>query len=326
MTLGPGRGPGASGVGRLPVQARPVTASGLATGLGAYLLWGILPLYIAAAAPAPAAEIVVLRIGFTLLVCLVLLAVLRRFADFARLLRTPRRLGITTVAALLVGTNWAVYTVAVTGGQTLEAALGYFINPLVSVLLGVVLLGERLRRAQWIAVGISVLAVLVLAVGHGQVPWIALTLAVTFGLYGLVKNRLGRAVHPVASLGAETVVLLPAFGLGLWWLASAGMLTILDHGPGHFWILTASGLVTAVPLILFGSAAGRLPLSVLGLLQYTAPVMQFLVGLLVFGEHMSAGRWAGFILIWLALTVLTVDTLHHTRPARRRLSAAADAE
>lgn len=298
------------------MSARPVTGSGLAYGLSAYLWWGLLPLYIAVTAPAPAAEIVVVRIGFTLVVCLVLLAVLRRFADLARLLISPRRLGITALAAVLVATNWAVYTYAVTSGQTLEAALGYFINPLVSVLLGVLLLGERLRRAQWIAVGLSVVAVIVLAVGHGQVPWIALALAVTFGVYGLVKNRLGPTVHPVASLGAETVVLIPVFVVGMVWLSSAGMLTLLDHGAGHFWILAASGVVTAVPLILFGTAAGRLPLSVLGLMQYMAPVMQFLVGLLVFHEHMSTGRWAGFILIWVALVILTADTLHHTRHTR----------
>ncbi len=311
------RSPGPGPARPQPAVARPVTGSGLAYGLSAYLLWGILPLYIAATAPAPAAEIVVLRIGFTLVVCLVLLAVLRRFRDLARLLTSPRRLGITALAAVLVAANWAVYTIAVTSGQTLEAALGYFINPLVSVFLGVLMLGERLRRAQWVSVGISVVAVIVLTVGHGQIPWIALALAVSFGLYGLVKNRLGPTVHPVASLGAETVVLIPVFVVGLPWLSSAGMLTILDHGAGHFWVLAASGLVTAVPLILFGTAAGRLPLSVLGLMQYMAPVMQFLVGLLVFHEHMSTGRWAGFILIWVALVILTADTLHHTRHARR---------
>lgn len=311
------RSPGPGPARPQPAVARPVTGSGLAYGLSAYLLWGILPLYIAATAPAPAAEIVVLRIGFTLVVCLVLLAVLRRFRDLARLLTSPRRLGITALAAVLVAANWAVYTIAVTSGQTLEAALGYFINPLVSVFLGVLMLGERLRRAQWVSVGISVVAVIVLTVGHGQIPWIALALAVSFGLYGLVKNRLGPTVHPVASLGAETVVLIPVFVVGLPWLSSAGMLTILDHGAGHFWVLAASGLVTAVPLILFGTAAGRLPLSVLGLMQYMAPVMQFLVGLLVFHEHMSTGRLAGFILIWVALVILTADTLHHTRHARR---------
>jgi chloramphenicol-sensitive protein RarD len=239
---------------------------------------------------------------------------MRRWGDVGALLGSPRRLGATAVAAVLIGLNWAVYTYAVVSGQTIEAALGYFINPLVAVLAGVFLLGERLRRAQWAAVALSVVAVVVLAVGHGAVPWIALGLALSFGGYGIVKNRLG-AVNPVASLTAETVVLLPALVAGTWWLAATAQLTLLTGGTGHFWILALSGPVTAAPLILFGAAAGRLPLTVVGLLQYLAPLIQFLVGLLVFGEEMGAGRWAGFILIWCALLVLSVDSL---RAARRQ--------
>lgn len=300
-----------------PARQRPVTPAGLAFGAGAYLFWGGLPLYMAAAAPATAWEIVIARIGFTLLTCAVLLTVLRRWGDVGRQLGGARRAGATALAAVLISGNWAIYTYAVVSGQTLEAALGYFINPLVSVLAGVVLFGERLRRAQWVSVGLSVAAVVVMVAGHVAFPWLAVGLALTFGGYGVVKSRLATTVSPVASLAAETVVLMPVFAAGMWWLAATGDLTLLSHGPGHFWILAASGLVTAIPLILFGAAASRLPLSLLGLLQYLNPVIQFLIGLLLFGEAMSPGRWAGFILIWCALLVLSWDSLRATRWPRR---------
>jgi len=294
---------------------RPVTPGGLAYGAGAYLFWGGLPLYMAATAPATAWEIVIARIGFTLLTCVVLLAALRRWPDLGHQLGSARRVGATALAAVLISANWAIYTYAVVSGQTLEAALGYFINPLVSVLAGVLMFGERLRRAQWVSVGLSVSAVVVMVIGHGSFPWLAVGLALTFGGYGIVKSRLATSVSPVASLGAETILLVPVFAAGMWWLADSGQLTMLSHGAGHFWILAASGLVTAVPLILFGAAASRLPLSLLGLLQYLNPVIQFLIGLLVFGEAMTPGRWAGFILIWCALLVLSWDSL---RAARRQ--------
>jgi chloramphenicol-sensitive protein RarD len=298
-----------------PGRQRPVTPGGLAAGAGAYLFWGGLPLYVAATAPATALEVVLVRIGFTLITCAVLLSALRRWREVGWLLGSPGRGWTTALASLLIGANWGIYTYAVVSGQTLEAAMGYFVLPLVSVLAGVFLFGERLRPAQWAAVGISVLAVLVMAVGHGAVPWLALGLALSFGGYGIVKNRLGVSVNPVSSLAAETVVLVPVMAVGVWWLSATAQLTLFSEGPGHFWILAASGLVTAIPLILFGAAAGRLPLSVMGMLQYMTPVIQFLIGLLVFGEAMSAGRWAGFILVWCALLVLGWDSL---RAARRQ--------
>lgn len=182
---------------------RPVTPGGLAYGAGAYLFWGGLPLYMAATVPATAWEIVIARIGFTLLTCVVLLAALRRWPDVGHQLGSARRVGATALAAVLISANWAIYTYAVVSGQTLEAALGYFINPLVSVLAGVVMFGERLRRAQWVSVGLSVSAVVVMVTGHGSFPWLALGLALTFGGYGIVKSRLATSVSPVASLGAE---------------------------------------------------------------------------------------------------------------------------
>lgn len=292
-------------------------ASGLAVGAGAYAIWGLLPLYMAATAPASAVEIVIMRIGFSLLFCLLLLAVLRRFGDLTAALGTRRRTAGVVLAAVAVAVNWLLYAGAVTSGHVLQASLGYFINPLVNVALGVLLLGERMRRAQWVAVAIAAAAVLVITLDAGQVPWIGLGLAFSFGLYGLVKKRAAAPVHPVASMTAETVVLLPVFVGGTLWLAATGMLTTGQHGAGHFWIMAASGVVTAVPLIMFGTAARTVPLSVLGILQYIAPIGQFLLAVLVFGEHMPAGRWVGFGLIWAALIVFTADHLAASRAQRR---------
>jgi chloramphenicol-sensitive protein RarD len=296
-------------------RQRPVTPSGLAYGAGAYLFWGGLPLYVAATAPATALEVVLVRIGFTLITCAVLLFALRRWREVGWLLGSPGRWGATALASVLIGSNWAIYTYAVVSGQTLEAAMGYFILPLVSVLAGVFMFSERLRPAQWVSVGLSVVAVAVMVIGHGTFPWLAVGLALSFGGYGIAKNRLGVSVNPVSSLAAETVILVPVMAGGVWWLSATAQLTLFSEGAGHFWILAASGLVTAIPLILFGAAAGRLPLSVMGMLQYTTPVIQFLIGLLVFGEQMTPGRWTGFILVWCALLVLSWDSL---RAARRQ--------
>lgn len=297
-------------------------ASGLAVGAGAYAIWGVLPLYMAATAPASAMEIVIMRIGFSLLFCLLLLAVLRRFGDLRAALGTRRRVVGVVLAAVAVAVNWLLYAGSVTSGHVLQASLGYFINPLVNVALGVLLLGERMRRAQWAAVAIAAVAVLVITVDAGQVPWIGLGLAFSFGLYGLAKKRAGAPVHPVASMTAETVVLLPVFVGGTIGLAATGTLTTGLHGAAHFWIMAASGVVTAVPLIMFATAARTVPLSVLGILQYIAPIGQFLLAVTVFGEHMPAGRWIGFGLIWLALIVFTSDHLAAARAQRRLMRRA----
>lgn len=305
--------------------AHPASApetSGLAVGAGAYAIWGLLPLYMAATAPASAVEIVIMRIGFSLLFCLILLGVLRRFSDLRSALGTRRRTVAVTLAAVAVAVNWLLYAGAVTSGHVLQASLGYFINPLVNVALGVLLLGERMRRAQWAAVAIAAAAVLVITVDTGEVPWIGLGLAFSFGLYGLIKKRAAAPVHPVASMTAETAVLLPVFVGGTLWLAASGSLTTGQHGAGHFWIMAASGVVTAVPLIMFSTAAKTVPLSVLGILQYIAPIGQFVLGVTVFGEHMPVGRWIGFGLIWLALIVFTTDHLAAARAQRRLLRRA----
>ncbi|WP_423462439.1 EamA family transporter RarD [Promicromonospora sp. MS192] len=288
---------------------------GLPLGIGAYLFWGGMPLFFPLLEPAGAVEIVAHRIVWSLLFCLIVLTALRQLAEFWAALRTPRVLGTFTVAAALIVVNWGVYVYAVLSGRVLDAALGYFINPIVTVLLGVLVLRERLRPVQWLAIGFGVASVVVLSTGLGGLPWISLCLAFSFGLYGLVKNRVGRTVAALPGLAVETVVATPFALAYLVWLGGSG--TFTGHGAGHSLLLVSTGVVTALPLLLFGAAARRLPLSVVGMLQYLAPVLQFLVGVLVFHEHMPPARWAGFFLVWVALVLLTVDGIRRSRRAPR---------
>ncbi|OKJ36341.1 EamA family transporter RarD [Streptomyces sp. CB01580] len=292
--------------------------AGLLSGVGAYGLWGIVPLFWPLLKPAGAIEILAHRMVWSLGVVGIALLVLRRWSWIGALVRRPRKLGLITVAAAVITVNWGLYIWAVNNGHVVEASLGYFINPLVTIAMGVLLLGERLRPAQWVAVATGVAAVLVLAIGYGRPPWISLTLAFSFATYGLVKKKV--AMGGLESLAAETAVLfLPALGY-LLWLGARGESTFGSEGPGHAALLAATGVVTATPLVLFGAAAIRVPLSTLGLLQYLAPVFQFVLGILYFHEEMPPERWAGFALVWLALTLLTWDAL---RTARRTRAEAA---
>mgnify|MGYP001241612786 CR=1 FL=1 len=287
--------------------------SGLLLAIGAYGLWGFLPAYFLLLTPSGAVEIVAWRVVLSLVFCIALLAVTRAFRPFAVMLRDRRIMVLSLAAGILIAVNWTVYVYASTTGFIVEAALGYFINPIVTVALGVLVLREQLRPWQWIAVGISVVAVLVLAIGYGQPPWIALTLALSFGVYGLLKNRMGPRVTAVAGLTLETAWLTPLAVVVLAVLASAGALTMGREGLGHAALLGLAGVVTAVPLLLFAAAARRLPLTVMGFIQYLAPLLQFAFGVAVMGEPMPPERWLGFALVWLALVVLTVDALRHRR-------------
>lgn len=303
--------------------APPAPRWGLPLGLGAFLLWGAMPLYFPLLEPAGAVEIIAHRIVWSLVFCVLLLTVTRSLRTYTVVFRNPRTLGVLTVAAILIVTNWVTYVYAVLSEHVLDAALGYYINPLVTVLLGVVALRERLRPAQWVALGFGAAAVVVISTGVGGLPWISLVLAFSFGSYSLTKNRAGRTVGALPSLAVETTVAAPFALAYLGWLTAAGVSTFGQQGVGHALLLVSAGIVTGVPLLLFGAAARRLPLSVLGMLQYLTPTLQFLVGLLLFGEHMSPSRWVGFALVWGALVVLTVDG---TRSARAtRLAAAASA-
>ncbi|MEU7025274.1 EamA family transporter RarD [Streptomyces sp. NPDC046275] len=299
--------------------------AGLLYGIGAYGMWGLVPLFWPLVKPAGAVEILAHRMVWSLAFVGLALLALRRWDWIRELVRSPRKLGLITVAATVISVNWGVYIWAVNNGRVVESSLGYFINPLVTIALGVLVLKERLRPAQWAAVGVGFTAVVVLAVGAGRPPWVSLTLAFSFALYGLVKKQVN--IGGLESLAAETAVqFLPALAY-LLWLGSQGSLAFGAHGAGHAALLAATGLVTAVPLICFGAAAIRVPLSTLGLLQYLAPVFQFLLGVVYFHEAMPAERWAGFSLVWLALTILSWDALRTARRSRAAMeSAKAEAE
>ncbi|MDF3143850.1 MULTISPECIES: EamA family transporter RarD [unclassified Streptomyces] len=289
---------------------------GILNGFAAYGMWGLVPLFWPLLKPAGAVEILAHRMVWSLAFVAVALVVVRRWAWAGELIRQPRRLALVALAVGVITVNWGVYIWSVNTGHVVEASLGYFINPLVTIAIGVLLLKERLRPVQWAAVGVGFAAVVVLTVGYGRPPWISLVLAFSFATYGLVKKKVN--LGGVESLAAETAIqFLPAAGY-LAWLTARGESTFTSEGPGHAALLAATGIVTAVPLVCFGAAAIRVPLSTLGLLQYLTPVFQFLLGILYFHEAMPAERWAGFALVWLALTLLTADAWR----AARRLRAA----
>ncbi|MGV8977814.1 MAG: EamA family transporter RarD [Cellulomonas sp.] len=282
---------------------------GLVAGVGAYAIWGLLPLYFPLLAPAAAIEIIGHRVVWSLGFCLALLVVTRTWPQYVAALRSRRTLGVLATAAALIAVNWTVYVYAVLADRVVEAALGYFINPLVTVLLAVVVLRERLRTLQWVALGFGAAAVVVIGASNNGVPWISLTLAFTFGTYGLIKNRIGRSIGAITGLAVETTVLFPAALAYLVWLQVRGAAAFGAHGLGHTALLVAAGVITATPLLLFSSAARRIPLSMIGLLQYLTPTMQFLLGVVYFHEHMPTARWVGFALVWVALVVSSVDGL-----------------
>ena len=294
-----------------------VSRSGLFYAIGAYALWGILPIYFIALEPTGPFEIVAWRVLFSLVFCALLIAVTRAWRPFAILLRDRRVVLTMGLAGLLIFVNWQTYVYATLNGQVVEAALGYFINPIVTVLLGVIVLRERLNATQWVAMGISVVAVIVLAVGYGQLPWIALVLAFSFGIYGLIKKRVGPKVDAVSGLTLETAWLAPIAVVQLVFVGMTTGLTIGTAGAWHTVLLVSAGAVTAVPLLLFAAASRRLPLIYMGFIQYFAPFIQFLVGVFVLQEPMPPERWIGFGLVWLALIVLTFDLLRGVRASRR---------
>ena len=279
---------------------------GIAYGLAAYGLWGLFPLYWRLLEPARALEILAHRIAWSLVFVAIVVGVTRNFRRLSGLLRDRRAMGLLSAAAVLIAVNWYTYIYGVNSGRVVETALGYFINPLVTVLLGVIVLRERLRVAQWVAVAVAAVAVVVLAIDYGRPPWIALTLAVSFGTYGLIKKTVGN-VPALDGLAIETGVLFLPAVVVLGTYQADGSAAFGHEGAGNVALLMATGVVTAIPLLLFAAAARRVPLVSLGLLQYLAPVMQFVLGLFVFDEAMPMARWVGFILVWIGLVLFTVD-------------------
>jgi len=272
-------------------------------------MWGLFPLYWPLLEPAGALEILAHRVVWSLVAVALLLVVTGR--SLRSLPRERRPTLLLIAAAVLIGINWGVYIWGVNNGHVVETSLGYFINPLVSVGLGVLVLGERMRRLQWAAVAVAAVGVGVLTVAAGRPPWIALVLAASFGTYGLVKRVVG--VGAIEGLVVETSALAPIALLFLAVSAAQGNGNFTDHGAGHALLLTSAGFVTAVPLLAFAGAAARVPLNRLGLLQYLTPTIQFLIGVFIRHEAVSMGRMAGFLLVWVALAVFTVDTASNRR-------------
>jgi chloramphenicol-sensitive protein RarD len=301
------------------VEPYPEYRRGVLLGATAYGLWGVFPLFWTLLGSAGAVETLAHRMVWSLVVMVGVLWFLGRrrgtgFSSVRQVLVDRRRLGLLSLATVLIALNWGGYIWGVNHGRVVETALGYFTGPLVAVLIGVLLLGERLRAWQWVAVALGVLAVVVLAVGYGEVPWLALLLAFSFSIYSLVKKLAG--VPAVESVGIEAgLSFLPALGY-LCYLEISGSGTYFSLGAGHALLLMAGGVVSTLPLLAFGGAVVRIPLSIVGLLQYLAPVLQFAFGVLVFHEAMPPERWLGFAIVWLGLIVLTVEGIRHAHTSR----------
>ncbi|HEY1012833.1 MAG TPA: EamA family transporter RarD [Herpetosiphonaceae bacterium] len=277
---------------------------------GAYVLWGLLPLYWKALQHVPALEILAHRMAWSLVFLVVLLAARRQWAWLRTALRSPRIVATYATSALLLGLNWYIYIWAVNHGHIVEASLGYFINPLVNVVLGMLFLRERLRVGQGAAIALAAAGVIYLTIALGSAPWIALVLAGSFGVYGLLRKT--AALESLEGLSLETILLFP---LAFAYLATREVQSgsFASAAPGTMLLLAGAGVATAVPLLLFASGARRLTMTTLGLLQYIAPTIQFLIGVLVYHEELGGAKLAGFGLIWLALAVYSAEGLFHGR-------------
>lgn len=291
------------------------SSRGLGLAVAAYVMWGLFPLYWPLLQPAGALEILSHRILWSALTMIVVIRLTGRWARVRATFADRRTLTFLCVGAGLISVNWLVYIWGVNNDRVVEASLGYFINPLVTMLLGVVVLSERLRRWQWVALAVGALAVVVLTLDYGQLPWVALTLAFSFGTYGLAKKQANTGA--MESLTVETLMLLPLACAWIGYLVWTGNSQFGFEGSQHSWLFVVAGLVTAVPLVLFGAAATRVPLVALGIVQYIAPVIQFAIGLLVFHETMTPARWVGFTIVWIALTIFTVEAIAHRRSQLR---------
>lgn len=320
----PTSAPGAPAAVREPASAG-LDGAGMALVIGCYTLWGVFPLYFHLLSPAGSVEIIGHRIVWTLGTCLALIAARRRWASLARVCHTPRLLGALVVSGLLVSVNWLVYVYGVNTARTADAALGYFINPLVTVALASLVLRERLRPVHRVSIALASTAVVLLVVLQGSLPWISLALAFSFALYGLIKKRIGPEVDALTGLTVESAVVTPIALAYLSHLAWQGQSAW--QAPGQGWqimaLLGVAGPVTAVPLLLFAAGTRRVPLSVVGMGQYIAPTIQFLLAWVVFHEQIPTARWAAMVLVWAAVAVFIGDAVHQLirrprlRPADR---------
>lgn len=287
-------------------EAAPDARSGLPAALSAYLIWGFLPLYLILVRVVPPVEFVAWRIVWTLPLCLVIAAYRHQLAEIGAALRSPRILATLVLSAALIGINWLVYIWAIQAGEVYAASLGYYINPLVNVLLGTVLLGERLSRRGWTAVGIAAAAIMLLLLGGAITTlWISLTLALSFGTYGLLRKRV--PVGALPGLTIESLLLLaPALGIAAWYAAGPAQ-SSFGHDPQLSALIVLGGAVTAIPLWLFAVAARRMPYSMLGFVQFLAPTIVFVLGLTVFDKPLLPAQLAAFVAIWIAIAVFVWD-------------------
>ncbi len=277
----------------------------------AFLCWGLFPLYFHAIAEVPAGQILAHRVVWSLLFLAIVLTFRRQWAWLPAVMRQPRVIASFVASALLLSANWLVYIWAVNNGHVIEGSLGYFINPLVNIMFGYLLLKERLRPVQWAAIALAAAGVAWLTWQTGTVPWIALILACTFGAYGLMRKT--AALGALEGLSFETMVLFP-LALGyIVWLGAHGQNGFANSEASTRWLLVAAGPITAIPLLLFASGARKIPLAVLGMLQYISPTIQFLLGVWLFHEAFTADRLVGFVLIWSALALYAAEGLWRSR-------------
>lgn len=288
----------------------------------AYLLWGFLPLYFLTLAPTGPWEVVALRILFSLVFCAILLTVTKTWAKLRAIFRDKRTILLTMLAGILIYINWQVFLVATLTGHIVETALGYFINPIVTILLGVIVLHERLRPLQWTAIGLVAVAVAIIVIGYGAFPWMALTLAASFGVYGLVKKQIGPKVDAVSGLTLESLWLVPIAVAQLIAVAATTGITLGNVSVEHTFLLAMAGVVTAVPLLFFAAGTRRTSLTVVGILQFIAPIMQLSTGVWIKHEPMPLERWIGFGVVWIALALFIVDSVMAMR--RSRIKPAGD--
>jgi chloramphenicol-sensitive protein RarD len=298
---------------RTPRASVDPAVSGILYAVSAFLMWGLAPLFFRALRPATALEILSHRVVWSLLLMVILVAALRDLRDVPRALYSPRRIGLDVLTTTLVTTNWLLFIWAVNTDHIVQTSLGYYINPLVNVVLGMLFLGERLNRNQTISVALAALGVISLLVNLGELPWVSLTLATTFGFYALIRKK--AAIDPLVGLLIETAMLTPLALSYLLWLWGAGTATFSLQAPGMATLLIVSGIITALPLIFFNLGAQRLKLSTVGLMQYLSPTLQLAIGVLLFGEEFTGAHGMAFGLIWVALAIYSTDAflMHRSR-------------
>ena len=290
---------------------------GLLFGVGSYILWGLFPLYWPLLEPANPLEIVSHRAVWTLVFCLIVLALTKQMHSTLAIIKRPKIMAGLFLTTILVSINWLTYIWATNNGHVVEAALGYYINPLIIIAFGVLLLREKMRPLQWVAVGIAAVGVTILTIDYGRLPWVAISLALSWGTYGLVKKKLD--LGALNGLAIETLISLIPYAGYLIYLGKQGT-GQFGHTPGLTILLISAGAVTAIPLLLFNGSTTRLPYSIIGLLQYITPTIQFSIGVWLRHEDMPAARWVGFLIIWVALIALGADLVKSSRAVDNRIA------